>query len=75
MLIPESRACSAPGFLAAVGRFAGGVGLVRPAPFTPGGGGGDRGTSAGAGACSSTYAAGTQACPAPLFASHQPSNN
>lgn len=55
MLIPESRACRFPGFLAAVGRLAGGVGLVRPAPFITGGGGGARGMSAaGAGACSST---------------------
>lgn len=72
MLIPESRACRFPGFLAAVGRLAGGIGLTRPLPFDPGGGGGARGISAGTGACSSTYAAGIQACPEPLFASHQP---
>lgn len=72
MLIPESRACRAPGFLAAVGRLAGGIGLFLPAPFIPGGGGGDRGISTGAGACSSTYAAGIHACAEPFLASHQP---
>lgn len=75
-LIPESRGCGgAAGFFPAVGRFAGGcggVGLFRAAvavavPFWLGGGGGARGARAGAGggaaACSSTYAAGTHACP------------
>lgn len=75
-LMPESRCCSAAGFLPAAGRFAGGCGaegLPRPAgPFVRGGGGGSRGATTGAGACSSTYAAGTQACLPPFFASHHP---
>jgi hypothetical protein len=54
ILIPESRVCKVVGFLAAAGRLAGGAGLFRPAPFIPGGGGGARGISVGAGACSST---------------------
>lgn len=59
-LMPESLGCRAAGFLAAMGRFAGGwggVGLDRT-PFWPGAGGGARGAGAGAGAgggaCSST---------------------
>ncbi|AEO53324.1 hypothetical protein MYCTH_2294482 [Thermothelomyces thermophilus ATCC 42464] len=81
MLMPESRACRPAGFLPATGRLAGGcgaAGLARAAtPFAAaaaGGGGGGRGAGAGAGAgsCSSTYAAGTQACPLDVLASHQP---
>jgi hypothetical protein len=75
-LMPESRCCRPAGFLPAAGRFAGGcgaAGLPRPAgPFVRGGGGGSRGATTGAGACSSTYAAGTQACFPPSFASHHP---
>lgn len=67
-LIPESRACSAAGFFP--GR-AGGVGAAGfDRPLATGGGGGIRG--AGAGACSSTYAAGTQAWPLAFLASHHP---
>ncbi len=79
MLMPESRAanCGAgAGFLPAAGRLAGGVGLAPlaadPLVGAAGGGGGGRGAATGAGVCSSTYAAGTQACPAGVFASHQP---
>lgn len=75
MLIPESRACSPAGFLPAAGRLAGGCGAAgfARAPFAgAGGGGGGRGAATGGGACSSTYAAGTQACPAAVLASHQP---
>lgn len=80
-LMPESRGCAAAGFLPAAGRLVGGcggVGLLRAACAVPfvGGGGGARGAGAGAGggaaACSSTYAAGTQACPFAFLASHQP---
>ena len=79
-LMPESRAgnCGAgAGFLPAAGRLAGGVGFAVPrAPFAAdGGGGGGRGAATGGGACSSTYAAGTQACPAGVFASHQPNSS
>lgn len=74
--IPESRGCKAAGFLLATGRLAGGcggVGLLRAAvPFAAGGGGGALGTNAGGGVISSTYAAGTQACPEPFLASHHP---
>lgn len=84
--MPESRGWvgSGAGFLPAAGRFAGGcggVGLLRAAfavPFELGGGGGALGAGAGAGggadACSSTYAAGTHACPPTCLASHQPVN-
>lgn len=80
-LMPESRACSAAGFLAVAGRLTGGCGAAgfalaaaaaAAAPFGAGGGGGGRGAATGAGSCSSTYAAGTQACPVLFFASHQP---
>lgn len=74
-LMPESRACSAAGFFPAAGRLAGGcgaAGLAFAAPFTAGGGGGGRGAATGAGACSSTYEAGTHASRSSVFASHQP---
>lgn len=75
-LIPESRACSPAGFLPAAGRFAGGCGAAGFAlaaePLTAGGGGGGRGAATGAASCSSTYAAGTHACPLGVLASHQP---
>jgi hypothetical protein len=78
-LIAESRGCRTPDFLPATGRLAGGwggVGLLRAAaPFMAGGGGGARGISTGAATISSTYAAGTQASPESLFASHQPRKN
>lgn len=67
-LMPESRGCRDAGFLAAMGRFAGGWGGGGfRTPFWAGGGGGG-----GRAACSSTYAAGTQAWPLSFFASHQP---
>jgi hypothetical protein len=76
-LMPESRACSPAGFLPAAGRLAGGWGAagfpLAAAPLAAGGGGGGRGAAIGGASCtSSTYAAGTQACPAAVFASHQP---
>lgn len=77
-LIPLSRAgsCGAgAGFRPAAGRFAGGVGFgLPPAPLAAaaGGGGGGRGAATGAETCSSTYAAGTQAEPVGVLASHQP---
>lgn len=55
-LMPESRCCRSAGFRAAAGRLAGGTGGVGLALATGGAGG-------GRGACSLTYAAGTQAWP------------
>lgn len=67
-LMPESRCWSSAGLRPAAGRLAGGAGGVG---LERGGAGGARGAG---GACSSTYAAGTQACCAVwgFLANHHP---